>query len=303
MGIDIQSHTSPYTSQGVLRRLKTVAFAARHQADINHITGDIHFAACGTDPARTIVTVADCGRLHQLSGFKREVLRQFWFQLPLTRAAAITVISQAVKEDVLTWVPDLDPDRVHVVPISISPLFAFTPQPFRPANPRILQIGTKANKNIPRLAQALRGLTVTLVIIGKLNDALVQVLNDNNIRYENHSNISEEKVVDLYRSSDLIAFASTLEGFGMPILEAQVIGRPVVTSNCTSMPEVAGGAALLVDPYSVESIRDGILRVINDADYRDTLIQKGRLNAQRYTTEAIASEYLRIYQSILHNPC
>ncbi len=111
LGVELQSYTSPFVSQGFLSRLKIVRFANQHQADINHITGDIHFAALGTNPTRTVVTVADCGRLHQLSGVKREVLRQIWFQIPLTRVAAITVISEAVKEDLLSWVPDLDPAR------------------------------------------------------------------------------------------------------------------------------------------------------------------------------------------------
>ena len=299
LGVEITNFTSPYPSQGVLPRLKIVRFARRHQGDITHISGDIHFAALGTDPTRTLVTVHDCGRLHQLRGIPREVLRQFWFQLPLRRLGAVTVISQAVKDDLLTWVPNLDPRRIQIVPVSISSAFRFSPQPFRPRNPRILQIGTAPNKNIARLAAALEGIEATLVVIGKLSPELEAVLARHRVRYENHRNLSESEVVELYRGADLLAFVSTLEGFGMPILEAQALGRPVVTSNCTSMPDVAGGAAVLVEPTSVESIRAGLLRVIGDGALRERLIAGGQRNIARFRSDAIAAQYLRIYQSLL----
>lgn len=300
LGVEVVDHTSPYVSQGLLRRLKIVRFARRHQGDITHISGDIHFAALATEPARTVVTVHDCGRLHQLRGIPREILRQFWFDLPLRRVAAVTVISQAVKDDLLTWVPDLDPARIHIVPVSISAAFSFSAKPFDQQNPRILQVGTAANKNIVRLAAALEGIPATLVVIGRLSPELEAVLAQHRIRYENHRNISEQQVVELYRGADLLAFVSTLEGFGMPILEAQTIGRPVLTSNCASMPDVAGDAALLVDPLSVESIRAGLRRLIDEAPLRDALVASGRQNVKRFSSDAIAAQYLRLYQSLLN---
>jgi glycosyltransferase involved in cell wall biosynthesis len=299
LGVEVSNNTSPYASQGLLKRLKIVRFARRHQADINHITGDIHFAAFGTDPARTVVTVADCGRLHQLRGLKREVLRQFWFQLPLQHVAAITVISQAVKDDLLAWVPSLPAERVHVVPVSISPQFSETPKPFPANHIRILQVGSTPNKNIPRLVQALHGLDCTLVVIGRLSPEQVEMMNEQQIRFENHWGISEAEVFAHYQQADLVTFASTLEGFGMPILEAQSVGRPVVTSSISSMPDVAGGAAELVDPLSVASIRSGIERVIGDAAYRDRLIGLGKHNIRRFNSDTIAAQYLAIYRSVL----
>ena len=119
------------------------------------------------------------------------------------------------------------------------------------------------------------------------------------IPYENHRNLNEAEVVELYRGADLLAFVSTLEGFGMPILEAQAMGRPVVTSNCTSMPDVAGGAAVLVDPCSVSSIRAGLQQVMGDAAVRQRLIADGQRNIERFSSNAIAAQYLRIYQALL----
>lgn len=298
LGVGVDACVSPYVSQGLFQRLGIIRFASRCRGDVVHITGDIHFAALGTDPARTIVTVHDCGRLHQLRGWRRELLRQFWFRIPLKRVAAIAVISEAVREDLLRWVPDLDPARIHVIPVSISPDFAAFPRPFPRHAPRILQVGTAPNKNIPRLAQALRGLACTLVVIGRLGDDQRRVLNDNGIQVENHCGISDQQVLDLYRGADLLAFVSTLEGFGMPILEAQSVGRPVVTSNCASMPSVAGGAAVLVDPFSVSSIREGVLRVIEDGAYREELITRGHQNVRRFDSDAIAARYRDLYESL-----
>lgn len=300
-GVDVVSHTSPCPSKGLVSRLEIIRFAHQHQADINHITGDIHFAAFGTNPRRTVVTVADCGRLHQLSGFKRELLRQFWFKQPLKKVAGITVISSAVKDDLVGWVPSLDPSKIHVVPVSVSPRFKFSPKPFSQANPRILQVGTSQNKNIPRLIEAIQGLETTLVIIGKLDKGLRQLLNEKNICFENHQNISQEGVLNLYKNADLVSFASTLEGFGMPILEAQATGRPVLTSNCSSMPDVAGKGALLVNPTSVKSIREGLLRLIEDDALRADLVGHGLLNIVRFSTASIAAQYLQVYKAILHS--
>jgi glycosyltransferase involved in cell wall biosynthesis len=82
----------------------------------------------------------------------------------------------------------------------------------------------------------------------------------------------------------------------MPIVEANAVGRVVVTSNLLSMPEVAGGAAHLVDPFDVSSIRSGILKVIEDDSYREALITKGFANRKRFDTRQIAQEYAEIYR-------
>ena len=74
--------------------------------------------------------------------------------------------------------------------------------------------------------------------------------------------LSDAEVVRAYQECDLVLFASTYEGFGLPIVEAQAVGRPVITSDILSMPEVAGGAARLVDPFSVPAIRGAVLELI-----------------------------------------
>jgi glycosyltransferase involved in cell wall biosynthesis len=97
----------------------------------------------------------------------------------------------------------------------------------------------------------------------------------------------------------MVLFPSTYEGFGLPIIEAQQTGRPVITSNISPMKEVAGNAACLTDPFSVQSIREGVLKVIQDDDYRNTLVRNGFNNAQRYNPEKIANEYFLIYQRLM----
>ena len=85
----------------------------------------------------------------------------------------------------------------------------------------------------------------------------------------------------------------------MPIIEANIVGRPMITSNLLSMPEVAGDAALIVNPYNIDEIRNGILKIINDDKYRNGLIEKGFRNAERFTIKYIEKKYFELYNELI----
>jgi glycosyltransferase involved in cell wall biosynthesis len=137
-----------------------------------------------------------------------------------------------------------------------------------------------------------------LNVIGKLTAVQQELLRRCGINYNNIPRATDIQVLDSYRTCDLVAFASTYEGFGLPILEAQATGRPVITSNLSSMPEAAGSAACFVDPLNVESIRAGILRVWHDAAYRQNLVEAGFENVKRFRPEAIAAKYAGLYEEL-----
>jgi len=163
-----------------------------------------------------------------------------------------------------------------------------------------LQMGTKPNKNLARVIESLQGLSIHLRIVGKLDSHQATQLPTSGLDYSNVANLSDEQVVAEYQRCDLLLFASTFEGFGLPIVEAQATGRPVVTSNVWSMPEVGGDAVCLVDPLDVASIRAGVLRVIGNAQYRMQLVRLGFENVKRYRRDRIASIYACIYHELVN---
>ena len=125
-------------------------------------------------------------------------------------------------------------------------------------------------------------------------------MKQNNIDFENITkSIPDEEVVELYKQCDIVSFVSTFEGFGMPIIEANAIGRVVVTSNTSSMPEVAANAAEFVNPLDINSIRIGFFNVINDDAKREQLIQNGFHNIKRFDSQKIANEYFDLYRKIV----
>ena len=291
----------PFHSKGVLRRLANIMWAARNEGDVNHITGDVHFLALGLRGKRTILTIHDCHALERLRGVRRWLLKLFWFELPIRRAAVVTVISEETKRQLLRHVR-VPEDKVVVIPDVAAPIYRPFPRPLNTQSPRILHIGTKENKNLPRLIEALRGISCRLHIIGPLNDSLRRQLDLSGIAYEAEAGLSEADMYRVYCEADIVTLVSTYEGFGMPIIEAQWVERPVVTSNRSSMPEVAGQGACLVDPFDVNSIRQGLLRVISDAAYCDRLVELGRSNRERFSVSDVAIRYVSLYQRLVTSP-
>ena len=274
--------------------------AARNQAQINHITGDVHYLALMLDKRRTLLTIHDCAALERLRGLRRAILKFFWFNLPMRRARLVTVISESTRRELLRHV-QCDPAKIRVVHDCAGGDFVPFPKAFNAEEPNILHLGTAANKNLERLIQSLAGLPCCLNIIGNLTVAQKDLLRECNIKYSNIPRATDTEVLNSFRNCDLVAFASTYEGFGLPIIEAQATGRPVVTSNISSMPEAAGSAACFVDPFDVESIRNGILHVWHDTAYRQSLVEAGFENVKRFRPAVIAAQYAALYEELAAN--
>ena len=296
-GIDAVTATSPRPSTSLLPRLANLRFAGRQAGEIHHIVGDVHYLAFGLPPGRTVLTIHDCAALNRMTGWKREILRYFWFTGPMRRAAGVTTISETTKDELRKWVGDLA-DKVLVIPNCVRSEFVPCLKPFDDAAPMVLQVGTGWNKNVERVAEALRGTPCRLEIIGELSDSQRAAVRNSGVPHRELGRVSDEDLLAAYQRCDLVVFASLYEGFGLPILEGQAVGRPVITSHLSSMPEAAGAGALLVDPLSVDDIRAAVMRLIREPELRAELVQLGFENVARFRPEAVALQYAEIYREV-----
>ncbi|WP_158827778.1 glycosyltransferase family 4 protein [Mucilaginibacter lacusdianchii] len=284
-------------SKGLLNRVLNTSALLSHKKKIIHITGDVHYTILGAWFSKRVLTIHDFGFMHNKGWLARNVYWLFWIYFPVTFSQKVTVVSNHTKSELLKYIK-VNPKKVSVIGNFIDEIYKpiATLQQGKP--PRLLQIGTAFNKNLERLIEAIKDLDCTLVIIGRLSQHIINLLQANHIRYENKYDLAIEELYAEYQKSNLLCYVSTLEGFGMPILEAQATGIPVITSNCSSMPEVAGDGALLVNPLDVNAIRNGVKTLISNTELQKELRQKGFENARRYSKKNIAEAYANLYQQL-----
>lgn len=178
--------------------------------------------------------------------------------------------------------------------------------------PFALAVGNlQPRKNLPRLVRAFAearrsaGLHHMLVIAGKAKwrssevfAAIRQEGLEDDVVFTGY--ISDDRLSALYNAAECFIYPSLYEGFGLPVLEAMACGAPVISSNVTSIPELAEGAALLVDPESVGSLAGAVGRVLTDAGLREELRQRGMERVRRYTWDATARKTLEVYRRAAH---
>lgn len=166
--------------------------------------------------------------------------------------------------------------------------------------------GIRIHKNVDNLIRAYALLSEDIraevsLVITQGNEDLKKLTANLNIEEQVFFTpyIDEEDKPAVYKLALAMAFISSYEGFGLPIIEAMAAGTPVITSNVSSMPEVAGDAAVLVDPFEIEETTDALERIIVDADFRKKLIEAGYENAKRYSWTHSGEELVKLCNTIL----
>jgi glycosyltransferase involved in cell wall biosynthesis len=287
---------APFESTGAFKRLLIGVWAFFNQGDVNHVTGDIHFACVFLNRSKTVLTVHDCEPLGRLRGLRKRMFELLWLQLPMAAAARVTAVSQFTADQLAPYrsrekVVDVIPNACRIASRSDTKTM--------PDHPLVLQVGARKNKNLYNLARALAGVSCTVRIIGRASEQDAAEFRKCGVPYEVVNDLSDREIEEEYLASDVVTFLSTFEGFGLPILEAQASARPLVTSDREPMSSVAGGGALLVNPERPDEIRQAIQKIISDTQLREALVTRGRRNVRKYSPARVADCYIGVYRQIL----
>ena len=279
---------------GYLLKLKTL------QADVHHITGAINYAALALPSSRTVLTIHDLGHLTEtLKGIKKEIYKLLFWNLPLKKIRYLTTISDFTQREVKKHC-NVHGKKIKTIYNPVSADFHVYPK-HENEYPVILQIGGGANKNIETLIEAVAGIKCKLILVRSASEHLIALLQQKKIDYEFRSQLTKNQLMECYTNCDLLFFASSYEGFGLPIIEAMASGRPVITANIDPMKEIAGGCALLVDWKSASEIRDAINELWRNKSLYAELQSKGLEHAKQFNPKRITDEYLDFYYDMVAN--
>jgi glycosyltransferase involved in cell wall biosynthesis len=234
-----------------------------------------------------VLTVHDLAVMRRPEAFRRWHRTTARAALEGARSAtAVVAVSEFTKREVIELL-DVSPERVHVVPNGVEPLF--TPDGDAAEGDYILAVGTlEPRKNLGRVVEAARLAGVELRVVGARGWGGIEVAGW-------VGRVTDDELAALYRGARCVVYASLYEGFGLPVLEAMASGTPVVTSAGGATEEVAGGAAVLVEPTDAEAIAAGIRDALAR---RDELVPRGLERARVFTWQRAADELEALWRRL-----
>jgi glycosyltransferase involved in cell wall biosynthesis len=255
---------------------------------------------------RAVVFVHDLAHLKYYNALRRiyytAVLRPLY-----RRCAAVICVSEYACDEFLAW-SKANPAKVHVIkngaPIHFLKNNFAVKLPYK----YILYPGNhRSYKNLDRLLRAFaksnvgkRG--IHLLLTGDEDTKLRHTIGQCDLEEFVHfcGRVPSDEIPKLYRGAEAVVFVSLYEGFGLPILEAMASDVPVVTSATSALPEVAGNAAIIVDPYSVDAIADALVRVTTDEQLRADLVAKGRDRLKAFDWDRSAEKFWSLITDLHH---
>jgi glycosyltransferase involved in cell wall biosynthesis len=322
LGPNFRTVLEPSPNYSVREQIHIPWVLHREHADVFHAP---HYVLPPAIRCRSVVTIHDCIHLmfpQYLPSRAAYLYAKASMWIAAHRSDCILTVSEASKRDILHFFK-VPPEKIMVVYNAIDERFWVEPAQEDVARVReryqldhrfVLYAGNiKPHKNLVRLIEAFDDLRksgmedLKLLIIGDeisklpaLRRAVHQHKLHKQVRFLGY--LPDETLAILYRLAAVFVFPSLYEGFGLPPLEAMASGAPVVTSNVSSLPEVAGDAAVLVDPHDVDSIADGMRRVLTDPALASELRRKGPLRAREFSWERSVARTRDLYLQVGARP-
>ena len=264
-----------------------------------------YYRYCTSPLAVNITTLHDFTNELFNSGVKKRLHTWQKFRA-LRHSRHIVCISENTKRDLMAFLPDISEERISVIHNGVSddyhPLAAgsSTELPFASGS-YVLFVGNRAEyKNFRLVCRCLRESSYSLVIVGPQLSEEERGFVESSLppaRYKSLGFVANSRLNELYNHAACLAYPSSYEGFGLPILEAQKAGCPVIACGTTSVPEVCGESPLLMQRPDDDAFMEK-LRLVGNGELRQTVVEAGKKNASRFTWDAMYQGYTRLYSSI-----
>lgn len=262
-----------------------------------------YFRICPSKNAINITTVHDFTYDYFYKGKRRlAFLHLHQRNKAIKKSDAIICISKNTKNDLLKFIPDIDEKKIYVIYNGVSDEYKIIEDKDISLKDYILFVGARtAYKNGPWFAQALRNTDYKVLFCGKPMTEQEQLYYDEVLgtdRYKVLSGLSNKELNRIYNSVKCLVYPSSYEGFGIPVLEAQRAGCPVIALEISSIPEIIGNTPLLMKSLNKEELLNKILS-LEDSKTRDEIIVNGLENSKRFTWDRAFKQYYEVYKKIL----
>lgn len=288
----------PCHSTTIRGMLKNIKFAKKEQGKINHIAAQTESYLVPFLRNKSIVTFHDLGTLYSSRNFLYKILKTLIY---IKTAEFFSNVISFVSNQTLyefkkqSWKKNINLKVIYnsyderLVPNDISE---------KETKPVILQIGTGARKNLESTIKAMRGINAKLLVIGKLTELQISLLKENDVDFENEFDVSYEEIVNCYNRAKIVAFPTFYEGFGLPIIEANAMCKPVVSSELQIIREVGNDSVFYINPNDIASIKNSFEKLLFDKNTYNNFVSKGTENAKRFSPVTIYEQYRELYRSL-----